>query len=83
MFSSRGEFGTTRDKPIQVSIDHLTLDLKMASAQVVETSVANNSLSQDSSQTDNHFRSEYVTPRFKLFSSSVKFGGTYPLNSDV
>ena len=34
-------------------IDHLTL--KMASAQVVETSVADNSPSQDSSHPDGHF----------------------------
>ena len=44
------------------------LDLKMTSAQVVETSVANNNPSQDSSHPDDHFQSRYVTPGFKLFS---------------
>ena len=33
--------------------------LTMASAQVVETSVATNSLSQDSSHSDEHFQSRY------------------------
>ena len=47
-------------------IDHLTL--KMASTQVVETSVTNNSPSQDSSHPDDHFQSRNVTPRFKPFS---------------
>ena len=45
---------------------HLTL--KMASAQVVETSVANNSPSQDSNHPDDLFQSRYVTPGFKPFS---------------
>ena len=45
---------------------HLTL--KMASAQVVETSVTNNSPSQDSSHPDDLFQSRYVTPGFKPFS---------------
>ena len=45
---------------------HLTL--KMASAQVVETSVANNSPCQDSNHPDDHFQSRYVTPGFKPFS---------------
>ena len=43
-------------------IDHLTL--KMASAQLVETSVANNRPSQDSSHPDDLFQSRYVSPRF-------------------
>ena len=38
------------------------MTLKMASAKVVETSVANNSPSQDSSHPDNHFQLRYVTP---------------------
>ena len=38
-------------------IGHLTL--KMASALVVETSVANNSPSQDSNHLDDHFQSRY------------------------
>ena len=40
----------------------------MASAQVVETLVANNSPSQDSNHPDDHFQSRYVTPGFKPFS---------------
>ena len=39
-------------------INHLTR--KMASAQVVETSVANNSPSQDFSHPDDHFQSRYI-----------------------
>ena len=40
----------------------------MASAQVVETSVTNNSPSQDSNHPDDLFQSRYVTPGFKPFS---------------
>ena len=40
----------------------------MASAQVVETSVTNNSPSQDSNHPDDIFQSRYVTPGFKPFS---------------
>ena len=43
----------------------------MASAQVVETSVANNSPSQDSNHPDDLFQSRYVTPGFKPFSYLV------------
>ena len=39
----------------------------MASAQVVETSVANNNPSQDSNHPDDLFQSKYVTPGFKPF----------------
>ena len=46
---------------------HYQLTLKLASAQVVETSVTNNSPSQDSTQPD-LFPSRYVTPGFKPFS---------------
>ena len=46
----------------------------MASAQVVETSVANNSPSQDSNHPDDLFRSRYVTPGFKPFSYLPKTG---------
>ena len=42
--------------------------LKMASAQVVETSVTNNSPSQDSYHPDDLFQSRYATPGFKPFS---------------
>jgi len=44
------------------------LTQKMASAQVVETSVTNNSPSQDSNHPDDLFQSRYVTPGFKPFS---------------
>ena len=43
------------------------LTLKMASAQVVETSVAKKSPSQGSSHPDDHFHSRYVTPGFNPF----------------
>ena len=49
-------------------IDVSDLTLKMASAQVVETSVTNNSPSQDSNHLDDLFQSRYVTPGFKPFS---------------
>ena len=42
--------------------------VKMASAQVVETSVTNNSPSQDSYHPDDLFQSRYATPGFKPFS---------------
>ena len=42
---------------------HLTLNV--ASAQVVETSVANNSPSHDSNHPDDLLQSRYVTPGFK------------------
>ena len=40
----------------------------MASTQVVETSVTNNSPSKDSNHPDDVFQSRYVTPGFKPFS---------------
>ena len=40
----------------------------MASAPVVETSVTNNSPSQDSNHPEDLFHSRYVTPWFKPFS---------------
>jgi len=40
----------------------------MAPAQAVETSVNNNSPSQDSHHPDDLFQSRYVTPGFKPFS---------------
>ena len=40
----------------------------MASAQIVEMSVTNNSPSQDSNHLDDLFQSRYVTPGFKPFS---------------
>ena len=49
-------------------IDHSTLE--MASAQVVKTSLINNSPSQDSSHPNGHFQSRYVTPGFKVSPSS-------------
>ena len=44
----------------------------MASAQVVETSVTNNSPSQDSYHPDDLFQSRYATPGFKPFSYLVE-----------
>ena len=44
----------------------------MASAQVVETSVNNNSPSQDSNHPDDLFQSRYVTPGFKPFSYKLE-----------
>ena len=41
-------------------VSDFQLTLKMASAQVVETSVANNSPSQDFNHPDNHFKSRNV-----------------------
>ena len=55
---------------------HLTSTLKMASALVVETSVANNSPSQDFNYPDDVFQSRYVTPGFKAF-----FYSTFPITS--
>ena len=49
------------------AIFRVNLTVKMASAQVVESSVTNNSLSQDSNHPDDLFQSRYVTPRFKPF----------------
>ena len=41
------------------------LTLKMTCTQLVETSVINNSPSQDSNHPDDLFQSSYVTPGFK------------------
>ena len=53
--------------------------VKMASALVVETSVANNSPSQDSSHTDDLFQCGHVTPGFKPFSYDSKLFSISPL----
>ena len=45
----------------------------MASAQVVETSVTNNSPSQDSYHPDDLLQSRYATPGFKPFSYKEHF----------
>ena len=42
--------------------------MKMAFTQVVETSVTNDSPSQDSNHPDDLFQSKYDTPGFKPFS---------------
>ena len=55
--------------------------LKIASAQVVETSVTNNSPSQDSYHPDDLFQSKYATPGFKPFSCFHIFG--YKTHPDV
>lgn len=49
----------------------LHLTLKIASAQVVETLVANNSPSEDSKHSDGHFQVMYVTPGFKYIFNSI------------
>ena len=54
-------------KPKQYLVCQVNLTLK-ASIAVVETSVANNSPSQDSNYPDDHFQSRYVSPGFKPFS---------------
>ena len=54
-------------KPSSESSD---LTLKMASAQVVETSVANNSPSQDSNHPDDLFQSRYVLLMYYVFNVS-------------
>ena len=50
----------------------------MASAQVVETSVANNTHSRDSNNPDDLFQSRYVTPALKLFSYCHSLFTTVP-----
>ena len=50
------------------AIFRVNLTLKMASAQVVETSVTYNSSSQDSYHPDDLFQSRHATPGFKPFS---------------
>ena len=54
----------------------------MASAQVVEMSVTNNSPSQDFNHPDDLFQSRYVTPGFKPFSYVVYLvrHDVYPLS---
>ena len=47
------------------------LQTQVASARVVETSVTNNSPSQDSNHPDDLFQSRYVTPEFKPFSKLI------------
>ena len=42
--------------------------LASATVRVVETSAANNSPSQDSNHSGDHFQARYVTPGFKPFS---------------
>jgi len=53
------------------SESRVTWTLKIASARVVETSVAKYSPSQDSGHPDDHFRSRYVDPGFKPFSYKI------------
>ena len=47
-----------------------TFRVKVPSAAAVETSVANNSPSQDSDHQDHLFQSRYVTPGFKPLSDN-------------
>ena len=53
----------------------------MASAQVVETSVANHSPSQDSSHADDHFQSRYVTSNGELY--RFWYGSIYPIDRNL
>ena len=55
----------------------------MASAQVVETSVANNSPSQDSNHPDDHFQSKYYYFNHYYVELSTRFfpGEKYPIKS--
>lgn len=57
----------TFQQPMRNLQSQWLLILKMASAQVVETSVTNNSLSQDSNYPNDLFHSRYVSPGFKRF----------------
>ena len=50
--------------------------LEMASAQVVETSVTNNSPSQDSYHPDDLFQSRYVTPPQTIFLKIIMINKT-------
>ena len=50
----------------------LHLTLRRASALVVETSVTNNSASQDSNHLDDLFQSRYVTPGSNHFLTSSR-----------
>ena len=59
------------------------MTLEIASAQVVETSVANNSPSQDSSHPDDLFQSWYVTPGFKPFSHKHVFLRCFKVEAGV
>ena len=61
------------------------MTLKVATTQVVETFVANNSPSQDSNHPDDLFQSRYVTPGFKNRSVVLRrmpTDGTY-MNLDL
>ena len=55
--------------------------VKMASAPVVETSVANNSPSRDFSHADDHFQSKYVTSNGELY--RFWYGSTYPIDRNL
>ena len=67
-FSFCWRFDNLCGSHLQSHIQSQDLTMEMASAQVVETSVTNNSPSQDSSHPDDLFQSRYVTPGFKPFS---------------
>ena len=69
-------------QPVQKPfLDRVFLPLKTASALVVETSVTNNSPSQDFNHPDDPFQSRYVTPGFKPFSYvsyySIQFSSNF------
>ena len=58
------------------------MTLNMASAQVVETSVATNSPSQDSNHPDDLFQSSYGTPGCKPFSYCLSIGSKNKKNKN-
>ena len=59
------------------------LTKKITFAQVVQTSVANNSLSQHSNHPDDIFQSRYVTPGFKPFSYKHIFLRCFKVEASV
>ena len=64
----------TFQKPVlKPSSESRVLNLKIASAQVAETSVAHNSPSQDSNHPDDLFQLRYVTLGFKPFPYLLKY----------
>ena len=59
--------------PLKPSLESSHSTLKMASVQVVKTSVTNNMPSQDHNHPDDHFQSRYVTPGCKPFPERRNF----------
>ena len=61
--------------------NHLTT--KMASAQVVKTSVTNNSTSQDSNHSDDLVQSRYVTSGFKSSGVTKPFSRLHSIRNFI